>query len=170
MTGSFPRQGIPQVQKYQRINRRNTAQESKNRCTDKARPRNPVMQVVINQEVDKMLEKEVIEPSRSAWSSPIVIGKKKNREQISHRFSASKWNNGGRCISSSAYSGYLPDKLRGALSTIDLKSGYWQVLLTPASRVTAFTVPRELMHFKIIPFGLHSGPATFQRLLDTVLG
>ena len=66
------------------------------------------------------------------------------------------------------------DKLRGAqyLSTLDLKNGYWQVPLTPESRpATAFTVPgRGLMQFRVMPFGLHSAPATFQRLLNDILG
>lgn len=66
------------------------------------------------------------------------------------------------------------DKLRGAryLSTMDLKSGYWQVAFTPDSRpITFFTVPgKGLLQFRVMPFGLHSAPATFQRLLDLVLG
>lgn len=65
------------------------------------------------------------------------------------------------------------DKLRGAryLSTLDLKNGYCQVPLASECRpITAFTVPNEgLFYFKVMPFGLHSAPATFQRLLDTVL-
>ncbi|KAH8238756.1 hypothetical protein KR032_001286, partial [Drosophila birchii] len=36
---------------------------------------------------------------------------------------------------------------------------------------TAFTVPgRGLFHWRVMPFGLHSAPATFQRALDTVIG
>jgi len=66
------------------------------------------------------------------------------------------------------------DKLRGAkyLTTLDLQQGYWQIPLSPESRaVTAFTVPgRGLMQFRVMPFGLHSAPATFQRLLDNILG
>lgn len=66
------------------------------------------------------------------------------------------------------------DKLRGAryLTTLDLKNGYWQVPLTPDSRpITAFTIPgRGLFQFRVMPFGLHSAPATFQRLLDTIIG
>jgi len=62
------------------------------------------------------------------------------------------------------------DKLRGAcyLSTLNLKSGYWQILLHPESRlITAFTVPsRGLLQFWAMLFGLHS--ATFQRLLDEI--
>ncbi|XP_044755050.1 uncharacterized protein LOC123314004 [Coccinella septempunctata] len=66
------------------------------------------------------------------------------------------------------------DKLRKAkyISTIDLKQGYWQVPLAPESRpITAFTVPgRGLFQFKVMAFGLHSAPASFQRLLDRVIG
>lgn len=65
-------------------------------------------------------------------------------------------------------------KLRGAryLTTLDLKNGYWQVPLAPESRpVTAFTIPgKGLYQFRIMPIGLHSDPATFQRLLDSILG
>ncbi|XP_022196277.2 uncharacterized protein LOC111053671 [Nilaparvata lugens] len=41
-------------------------------------PCNPLMQEVINKEVDSMLNQWVIEPSSSPWSSPIVLVKKAN--------------------------------------------------------------------------------------------
>lgn len=46
-------------------------------------PRNPAMLKVINDEVNDMLEKNVIEPSNSPWCSPIVIVKRKDK---SYRF------------------------------------------------------------------------------------
>ncbi|KAL6417460.1 hypothetical protein ACFW04_012719 [Cataglyphis niger] len=138
------------------------------------RPRNPTMQAVINAEVDRMLEAGIIELSASAWSSPVVLVKKKDgtyRFCIDYR----KLNQASK---KDAYP--LPhiiatlDKLRGAryLSTLDLKEGYWQVPLDMGSRpATAFTIPgRGLFQFWVMPFGLHSAPATFQRLLDSVLG
>jgi len=138
------------------------------------RPRNPAMQAVINQEVEEMLRQGIIEPSDSPWSSPIVVIRKKDDK---HRFCID-FRRVNEVTHRDAYP--LPqvtatlDKLRGAryLSTLDLRNGYWQVPLTPGSRpVTAFTVPgKGLFQFRIMPFGLHSAPATFQRLLDTVLG
>lgn len=66
------------------------------------------------------------------------------------------------------------DRLREAnfVSSIDLKDGYWQIPLEHSSRkYTAFTVPgRGLYQWCVMPFGLHSAPATFQRALDTVIG
>ena len=42
------------------------------------RPRNPAMQEIINQELDKMLDKGVVQPSTSPWSSPVVITRRKD--------------------------------------------------------------------------------------------
>ncbi|KMQ84832.1 reverse ribonuclease integrase, partial [Lasius niger] len=138
------------------------------------RPRNPAMQAVIDREVAEMEAAGVIEPSKSAWSSPVVIVKKKDGK---HRFCID-FRKVNDVTERDAYP--LPqitatlDKLRGAryLTTLDLKNGYWQVPLAPESRpITAFTIPgRGLYQFTVMPFGLHSAPATFQRLLDQVLG
>lgn len=56
-------------------------------------------------------------------------------------------------------------------STLDLKSGYWEILIHENSRdVTTFTVPkRGLFRFKVLRFGWHSGGATFQRYLDKII-
>lgn len=136
-------------------------------------PRNPAMQEIIDQEIDKMLQDDVIEPSNSPWSSPIVIVKKKDKK---YRFCID-FRKINKISEKDAYP--LPhinqtlDKLRNAkiISTIDLKNGYWQVPLTEESKaITAFTVPRRgLFQFKVMPFGLHSASATFQRLLSSII-
>ncbi|KAJ8353327.1 hypothetical protein SKAU_G00208940 [Synaphobranchus kaupii] len=56
------------------------------------------------------------------------------------------------------------------ISTLDLTKGYWQVPLAPQAREkTAFATPDGLFHYKMLPFGLHGAPSTFQRLMDQVL-
>ncbi|GFW85399.1 retrovirus-related Pol polyprotein from transposon 297 [Trichonephila clavipes] len=53
---------------------------------------------------------------------------------------------------------------------VHLKSGYWQVEIHPEDREkTAFTSGQELWQFKVMPFGLCNAPATFERLMETVL-
>ncbi|KAM8702319.1 hypothetical protein ACLKA7_004983 [Drosophila subpalustris] len=128
------------------------------------------MQEEINKQVDELLAKGCIEPSNSPHSAPIVMVKKKT----------GKWR---LCVdfrqlnNKDAYPlprvQHILDQLREAhyITSLDLKDGYWQIPMEKASRpLTAFTVPgRGLFQWKVMPFGLHSAPATFQRALDRVI-
>lgn len=137
-------------------------------------PISPALLKIVNVEVDKMLQEGIIEPSSSPWSSPIVMVRKKDG---SYRFCVDY-----RKVNSVTVRDAYPlpfistilDKLRDAkyLTSLDIKSAYWQIPVEEASKeITAFTVPgRGLYHFNRLPFGLHNAPATWQRLIDRVLG
>ena len=54
--------------------------------------------------------------------------------------------------------------------TFDLRAGYHQVPMDPASAEETTFITREgTFKFKVIPFGLISAPATFRRLMDLVM-
>ena len=66
------------------------------------------------------------------------------------------------------------DSLQGSqwFSSLDLKSGYWQVEMDEESKpLTAFTVgPLGFYESKRMPLGRANSPATFQRVMETCLG
>lgn len=125
-----------------------------------------------DRQIDEMLKKDVIQPSTSPWASGIVMVQKKDG---SKRFCVDyrKLND---VTLKDAYP--LPridaslDQLSGAqwFSCLDLNSGYWQVEVDEQDRQkTAFTSRQGLFEFKVMPFGLCNAPATFERLMETVL-
>ena len=66
-----------------------------------------------------------------------------------------------------------PDALSGSscFSTLDLKSGYWQVKVEEQGhKKTAFTAGKGLWQFNVMAFGLRKAPATFKQLMGNILG
>jgi hypothetical protein len=72
------------------------------------------------------------------------------------------------------YISSILDQLRDwhYMSSIDIKSAFWQVEVAPDRReYTAFAVPgRGLYQFRRMPFGLINSPATWQRIMDNIIG
>ena len=55
-------------------------------------------------------------------------------------------------------------------STMDLASGYWQVAMSAdLKQKAAFVAHEGLFQFRVMPFGLCSAPATFERAMDWAL-
>ncbi|CAB4020150.1 Retrovirus-related Pol poly from transposon [Paramuricea clavata] len=125
-----------------------------------------------NKLIEEMRSQGVIERSQSPWTSPIVLVKKKDGSK-------------GFCVDyrrlnkvTKRDSYPLPrvdttlDAINGSrwFSTLDLKSGYWQVRMEESDKEkTAFTAGEGLWQFIVMPFGLSNTPATFERLMERVL-
>ncbi|CAC5404176.1 unnamed protein product [Mytilus coruscus] len=114
----------------------------------------------VNDEIQRLLDCGVIEPSKSPWTSCIVPVTKKS--DGSTRI----------CIDFRPLKCIMIDALRGCkwLSVMDLSSGYWQVEMDDKDKEkTAFTSNKGLFHFNVMPMGLCNGVATFQRLMEYIL-
>ena len=129
---------------------------------------------IIDQQLDQMLENQIIEPSDSPWSAPICLVKESDG---TYRF-AIDFRGLNSVTVKDAYP--LPnirqifDTLSGSkwYNTIDLASGYWQIKMDENSKkYTAFaTATRGLFQFLVMPFGLSNAGATFERVMESVLG
>lgn len=127
---------------------------------------------VVETELQKMQDEGIIRPSTSPWSSPVVLVTKKNGDV---RFCVD-YRGVNAVTKGDSYP--LPridetlEYLEGHawFTTLDLKSGYWQVpLAEDAKPKTAFSCHRGLFEFEVLPFGLKCAPAKFMRMMDVVL-
>ena len=127
----------------------------------------------LNKELDEMLAANIIRKSRSPWSAPVIVVPKKDGSKricIDYRKL-----NAITVLENWPLPSILDilDRLSGSIyfSTIDLKSGYWQVLMDEESiEKTAFTTPDGHFEFLRLPFGLKNAPADFSRIMQNVLG
>lgn len=128
------------------------------------------------QEVEDMVEQlssqGLIEKSSSPWSSALVLVRKKDgslRCCVDYRL-----------LNAATIKDSYPlpriddtlDALSGStwFSTLDLKSGYHQVAVAEADKPkTAFSAGNGLWQWRVMPFGLCNAPATFERLMESVL-
>lgn len=126
----------------------------------------------VNKIIEEMKEQGVIEESKSPWVSPAVLVRKKDGT-IRFCVDFRKLND---VTKKDSYP--LPriddilDQLSGNswFSTLDLKSGYWQIKIRSEDREkTAFSIGSGLWQFTVMPFGLCNAPATFERLMEKVL-
>ena len=121
-----------------------------------------------------MLDAAAIHPSQSPWCNAVMLVRKKDGTLcfcVDFR-QLNAWTK------KDSYP--LPriqealESMAGAahFSSMDLKSGFWQVKMAPGSQpYMAFTVGNlGFYEFTGMPFGLCNTPATFHRLMQNTLG
>lgn len=131
----------------------------------------PAKRLVIEEQLQKWFVQDVIEPSKSPWSAPVVIAyrngkprfcvdyRKLNAQTISDEFPIPRQSE-------------ILAALSGAqvLSSLDALAGFTQMEFEDSEKEkTAFRTHLGLFQFKRMPFGLKNGPSIFQRTMQAIL-
>ena len=145
------------------------------RCPN--RPVNPALEADLHKQILKWLKHNVIEPTQSPWSFPLVPVKKKTGDGSAFTI---RWCVDFRRLNSVT----VPDAFAigdpshnlaqlaasKVFSTIDASGAFHQISVTKDKReLTAFSTPWGQFAFRQLPFGVSNGPSTYARLIARVL-
>jgi hypothetical protein len=133
---------------------------------------NPAQKGEIESQIQDMLSKGWIQPSCSPYSSPVLLVRKKTgdwRLCVDYR----------RLNALTVKNKYplpiveeLLEELQGAswFTTLDLCSGFHQIRIAPGDEEkTAFQTHSGHYEYRVMPYGVTGGPATFQGIMNTIL-
>ncbi|PAA78757.1 hypothetical protein BOX15_Mlig016452g7 [Macrostomum lignano] len=124
---------------------------------------------VLQEEIQRMLDLGVIEPSDSDYCSPVcLVAKKDGSVRFTVNFKALN-----ELVAFDSYPmKNIEDLLERVakakfISKLDCCKGYWQIpLYEDSKRLTAFAACGKLYQFTVMPMGLNCSSATYQRLMD----
>ena len=137
----------------------------------------PQQRVDIQKQAQLMLDLDVIEPSKSPWSSPILIVKKPQEKGGGFRF-VNDFREVNKYTKNWVYQmPLISDYFRSLagysiFASLDANSGFWQIPVKLEDRdITSFIVPGfGTFRYKKMPMGAKTSAQTFQCLMDIVLG
>lgn len=132
----------------------------------------PHLKTEIETQVSELLQSGMIRPSNSAFSSPVILVKKKDhtwRMVVDYKHLNALTLKGKYHL---PVIDELLDELAGAswFSKLDLKAGYHQIRLAPVEEYkTAFQTHNGHFEFTVMAFGLTGAPGTFEGAMNTTL-
>lgn len=143
-----------------------------NPVVSRGRRLSPKENDVVDQEVEKLLKKGVIRPSKSPWcAKPVVVPKPDGSSRFCSNF---------RALDMVTIKDKYPlprmteliDRLAGSVyfNAIDLKSAYFQLpILEEHKEKTAFATRKGLFEYNFMAQGLSNLPPSFCRFMDNIL-
>ena len=131
----------------------------------------PKEQEELDKQIKDMLDKHIITRTRSPWSAPVLLVKKKDN---TYRVVVDYTRLNEKTVDDS-YPLPVPRTTFSVLrkaryySSLDLASGYWQVEVDPNDvPKTAFNTRKGTFAYLRMPMGLKGAPAAFQRFMTEI--